>query len=165
MTAVDPTTTPETRSRREVLCGLMVALVAPGALVAACGDTSPSGSSSGTTTGGATATTGGATSGGPAGSTAVAALADVPQGGGLVVKGTPKGTLLLVRPAADTVRAFDALCPHQGTELTPPVNGTITCPKHESKFDGASGELKQGPAATGLKEVPVKIEADKIVLA
>ncbi|CRK56309.1 iron sulphur protein [Alloactinosynnema sp. L-07] len=144
-----------------MLCGLMVALVAPGALVAACSDSSPSGSTGTTTTGTTTA----AGTSGAAGSTALATLADVPQGSGKIVTGTPKGALVLVRPTADTVRAFDAACPHQGTTVRAPVNGTITCPNHGSTFDGATGALKGGPATTGLKEVPVKIEGDKIVLA
>ncbi|HVK26151.1 MAG TPA: Rieske (2Fe-2S) protein [Actinokineospora sp.] len=160
MTAVEPTTTPETRSRREVLCGLMVALVAPGALVAACADSAGTPSnSSGTATSGA----GGSSS--AAGSAIVAALADIPQGGGKVITGTPKGSLVVVRPTADTVRAFDAACPHQGNPVGAPSNGTITCPKHGSTFDGATGALKGGPAKTGLKEVAVKIEGDKVVLA
>lgn len=155
MTAVEPTTKPEARSRREVLCGLMVALVAPGALVAACSDTTtptPSGTGAGTT--------GGATPSGP-----LAALADVPEGSGLVLESTAKGPLLLVRPTPDAVKAFNASCPHQGTTVDPPVGGTITCPNHGSTFDGATGALKGGPATRGLTEIAIKIEGDKILLA
>jgi cytochrome b6-f complex iron-sulfur subunit len=156
LTAVEPTTKPEARSRREVLCGLMVALVAPGALVAACSDTTTPAAPSGTGAG----TTGGATPSGP-----LAALADVPEGSGLVLQSTPKGPLLLVRPTPDTVKAFNAACPHMGTVVEPPAGGTITCPNHGSTFDGATGALKGGPATTGLKEVPVKVEGDKVVFA
>ncbi|MGH3861482.1 Rieske (2Fe-2S) protein [Actinokineospora sp.] len=163
MTAVEPTTKPEARSRREVLCALMVALVAPGALVAACSDTTTPAPSGGGTSGG---TTGGApTTGGAAPSGPLAALADIPEGSGLVLQSTPKGPLLLVRPTPDTVKAFDAACPHQGTVVEPPSGGTITCPNHGSTFDGASGALKGGPAKTGLKEVPVKVDGDKVVFA
>ncbi|SDI38614.1 Ferredoxin subunit of nitrite reductase or a ring-hydroxylating dioxygenase [Actinokineospora alba] len=155
MTAVEPTTKPEARSRREVLCGLMVALVAPGALVAACSDTTAPAPS-----GGGTGTSGGAAPSGP-----LAALADVPKGGGLVLQSTPKGPLVLVRPTPDTVKAFNASCPHQGTVVSAPAGGTITCPNHGSTFDGATGALKGGPATTGLKEVPVKVEGDQVVFA
>lgn len=158
MTAVDPTTKPEARSRREVLCGLMVALVAPGALVAACSDSS-------TPTAPAPTGTGAATTGGTAPAGPLAALADIPEGSGLIVRSSPKGPLLLIRPTPDTVKAFNASCPHQGTVVDPPVGGTITCPNHGSTFDGATGALKGGPAKTGLKEVPVKVEGDKVVFA
>ncbi|MBC6450071.1 Rieske (2Fe-2S) protein [Actinokineospora sp. HBU206404] len=133
----------------------MVALVAPGALVAACSDTTAPTPSGGTTT-----TGGGATPSGP-----LAALADIPGDSGLVLESTPKGPLVLVRPTADTVKAFTAACPHQGTVVSAPAGGTITCPNHGSTFDAATGALKRGPATTGLKEVPVKVEGDKVVFA
>jgi nitrite reductase/ring-hydroxylating ferredoxin subunit len=133
----------------------MVALVAPGALVAACSDSTPS-TGSGTTAPG---------SGAPAANSPIAALADVPKDSGLVVEGTAKGPVVLVRPTDTTVKAFSAACPHQQQLLVPPVNGTFTCPLHGSTFDGKTGALKGGPAKTGLKEIAVKIEADKVIFA
>ena len=83
-------------------------------------------------------------------------LAQVPVGGGTIVtKG--EQTILLVQPTAGTVKGFDASCPHQGTTVDPPQNGVITCPNHFSQFDGATGALRKGPAATGLTEVPVRV--------
>ncbi|MDQ3579055.1 MAG: Rieske (2Fe-2S) protein [Actinomycetota bacterium] len=151
MTTVEP----EVRSRRQVLCGLMVALVAPGALAAACG---------GADTSTPTPTTGGQPAGPPANAGSLAAVADVPQGGGLIVDG-PNGKVLLVRSSADSITAFDPTCPHAGTTVDPPQNGTITCPNHGSTFDGGTGALKAGPSPTGLKEIAVKIEQEKVVLA
>jgi hypothetical protein len=88
LTAVEPTTSrPDLKSRRTVLCGLAVALLAPGALVAACGSDDagstppPAGNGNGN---------------GGGGSSSLAALADVPDGGGLIVEG-PDGQVLLVR--------------------------------------------------------------------
>ncbi|HEV2780818.1 MAG TPA: Rieske (2Fe-2S) protein [Actinophytocola sp.] len=155
---VEPTTD-QARPRRDVLCGLVVALLAPGALTAACGG---SGSGGG---GGSTPTGGGGTGGGGAGGQALAAVADVPEGGGLVVDKPGGGKLLLVRPDADTVKAFNAACPHQGTTVDPPQGGTITCPNHGSQFDGATGAVKKGPAETDLAEVQVKVEGGSVVLA
>ena len=40
---------------------------------------------------------------------------DIPIGGGKLV-----GQVLLVQPAAGTVRAFNAICPHRGARVSPP---------------------------------------------
>lgn len=156
MTAVEPTTEPtEGRSRRDVLCGLMVALIAPGALVA-CGESTPSG---GSTPGG----NGG--SGGGAGSK-LAALSDVPEGSGLVVdKPGGGGKILLVRSSATDVKAYNAACTHQGTTVGTPKNGTITCPNHGSQYDAATGGVKKGPATKSLVAVSVKVDGANVVMA
>lgn len=173
MTAVEPTTDPaSTSSRREVLCGLVVALLAPGALAAACGDSNSSGGGGGTPTGGGGATGGGggggATGGGTGGSgggQALTELNDIPEGGGVVVDNPSGGKVLIVRTSGDSVKAFNAACTHQGTPVDPPEGGTITCPNHGSQFDASTGALKRGPATVGLKEVSVKVEGTNVVLA
>lgn len=165
MTAVEPTmpaNTPTTgsRSRRDVLCGLMVALVAPGALVAACSsdDTSGTGSDTGQTggNGGGSTAPGGSAQG-------IAAVADVPDGGGLVVDG-PSGKLLVVRDG-DEVKAYNAACTHKGTIVDAPKDGVAVCPSHGSEFTAADGAVKKGPATQPLGAVAVKVEGDQIVLA
>lgn len=169
MSAADPTTPAEPRTRRDVLCGLVVALLAPGALAAACGtdsSTGSSGSSSTPTGGSGSSGPGGAgTSAAAGGGSGLAALADVPEGGGLVVDNPGGGKLLLVRTSATEVKAYNASCPHQGTAVDPPQGGTITCPNHGSTFDAATGGLKTGPATRGLTEVTVKVDGTNIVLA
>jgi cytochrome b6-f complex iron-sulfur subunit len=163
LTAVEPTTnTPTTspRSRRDVLCGLLVAIVAPGAVVAACssgddtsgGDTIDPGSDSPST---------GSTGGGS--SSGLAALADVPDGGGLVVDG-PDGKVLLVRTGTE-VKAYNAACTHMGTPVDAPVDGVSTCPNHGSQFSAEDGSVKKGPATAPLATMNVKVEGDQIVLA
>jgi cytochrome b6-f complex iron-sulfur subunit len=150
-------------SRRQLLCGLAVALLAPGALAAACG-----GDSGGTSTGAAT-TTGGAggttSAGGSSGGTALAKLADVPVGGGVIVNGGPNGRLLLVQPTAGTVKGYDPSCTHQGTIVDPPQGGVMTCPKHGSQFNAADGSVERGPAASPLATVDVRIDGADVVLA
>ena len=139
--SVSTTTGP---NRRTILCGLAAALAAPGALAACSSD--PGEFQPGTPTQAAPQPTAGG--GTP--------LAQVPVGGGTIVtKG--EQTILLVQPTAGTVKGFDASCPHQGTTVDPPQNGVITCPNHFSQFDGATGALRKGPAATGLTEVPVRV--------
>jgi cytochrome b6-f complex iron-sulfur subunit len=135
-----PDAGPTGLTRRRALCGILVALAAPGAL-AAC--------SSGGGTGGAGGTT---STPAPTGTP----VSSIPVGSGTVVDG-PNGPVLLVQPTAGVIKAYDASCPHQGTTVDPPVDGTITCPNHGSQFDAASGALKRGPAATGLTPVSTRV--------
>lgn len=163
MTAVEPTTPTNTptagaRSRRDVLCGLMVALVAPGALVAACSD-SGSGSS-----GGATPTGGGSTPTGGGSAQGLAALADVPDGSGLIVDNPAGGKILLAR-TGDEVKAYNAACTHMGTIVDAPKDGIAVCSNHGSEFSTEDGSVKKGPATQPLPTVDVKVEGDQVVLA
>ena len=145
MTAVEPTT----KTRRDMLCGLMVALVAPGALLAACGS-----EDSGGDTGGGNSSGGGA---------ATTPLADIPDGGGLIVDG-PDGKALLVRTGND-VKAFNAACTHQGTIVEAPQDGVATCPNHGSQFQMSDGAPVKGPASQPLAELSVSVEGDQVKFA
>ena len=151
-------TTPEVianPNRRQVLCGLVAALVAGGAVTTACSSASTS----------ASGPTNNNPSPGPAGAE-VAKLADVPVGGGtLVDEPGGAGKLLIVQPSAGQVKAFSAACPHQGVTVGTPQGGTITCPGHGSQFDAGTGALKRGPATTGLTAVNVKVSGAAVVLA
>ncbi|GDY28898.1 Rieske (2Fe-2S) protein [Gandjariella thermophila] len=160
-------------SRRQVLCGVAIGLLAPGALVACSSrEGGASGQTSGQSGGGSSAS-GGSTgqsgqSGAPGGAAAggaLAKLADVPVGGGKVVNQADGSKVLIVRPAANEVKAFNAACPHVGITVNPPQGKTITCPGHGSQFDTATGSLKKGPATRGLTAIPVKIEGQEIVTA
>jgi nitrite reductase/ring-hydroxylating ferredoxin subunit len=139
-----------------MLCGVLVALAVPGGLAACGSETTPPD----TGTAPADGTTPG--SSGPA---IIAALADVPDGGGMLA-GNPSNSkpLVLVR-TGETVKAYDATCPHQGTAVAPPEGGVITCPNHGSTFNASDGAVTKGPATKGLTEVPVKVEAGQIILA
>jgi nitrite reductase/ring-hydroxylating ferredoxin subunit len=149
---------PTARSRRQVLCGLAIALVAPGAVLAACSSDSDSGSGGGTgTTGGGATGAGAAAPGSP-----LAKVSDVPVGGGVLVDAGGR-KILLVQPKAGTVKAFDPSCPHQGVTVNPPAGGTIVCPGHGSTFDASSGARRTGPATKGLTEVPVKVSGGTVV--
>ncbi|SDL07592.1 Ferredoxin subunit of nitrite reductase or a ring-hydroxylating dioxygenase [Glycomyces sambucus] len=145
-------------SRRGLMCGL-AGLGAAGAL-AACGtaespSSDPTSGSDDATTGGSEGSTGDA-----GGGTAIAATADVPEGGGIVVEDT-----VLVQPSADEFLAFSAACPHMGTTVNPPdADGVIVCPNHGSQFS-LEGELEQGPAETGLAPVEITVEDGQIFLA
>jgi cytochrome b6-f complex iron-sulfur subunit len=162
LTAVEPTTPTNTttrgaRSRRDVLCGLMVALVAPGAVVAACSDADSGSPSTPTNGGGGSAT--------PGGGQGLAALADIPDGGGLLVdKPDGGGVLLLVKNGEDVI-AYDAACTHMGTTIETPKDGVAICPNHGSKFAMADGAVQKGPATQPLTKVNVKVDGDQVVMA
>ncbi|WP_235926342.1 Rieske (2Fe-2S) protein [Actinokineospora pegani] len=157
-TTATPAPTAQPRTRRQALCGLMIALVAPGALIAACGAETDSGS---TVDNPNTPTSGSNGSSAPGGS--LAAVADIPDGGGKLVDNPAGGQVLLVRTGSE-VTAFDPTCPHQGATVEPPENGVITCRRHGSTFTSSDGAVTQGPARTGLKTVAVTVEGGNVLL-
>jgi Rieske Fe-S protein len=127
------------------LCGLAVALLAPGALVAACGDSGDGSEASG-------------------GSSGPTPLADIPDGGGLVVDNPSGGKALLVRSGQD-VTAYNASCTHMGSIVGVPKNGVSTCPNHGSKFNVADGgAVVNGPATKPLQKLAVQVNGDQVVL-
>lgn len=139
-------TTPAAPSRRTVL-GLAGA-GSTAALTACAADTPPS-------TGGGTA---------PAGSGPVdaGAVEDLPVGS--AVKFDRDGVqAVLSRPDPDTVVAFSPVCPHQGCMVVP-EDQLYVCPCHASQFDLATGEVRGGPARTGLTPHPVSVREGRIVL-
>jgi len=156
---------PTDSSRRQVLCGLVVGLLAPGALAAACGDNGNQAVSTPTTaprtTAPAATTTGG---GSGSGGAELAKLSAVPVGGGVLVNG-PKGKVLIVQPSAGTVKAYDPTCTHQGTTVNPPQSNVITCPNHGSQYNATDGSVKRGPAPLPLTAIPVRVQGDAIVMA
>ena len=90
----------------------------------------------------------------------LASLADVPDGGGLVLDDQ---RVVLTR-TGDQVHAFSATCPHQGCTVGGVADGAITCPCHGSVFDASTGDVVQGPATTGLAPVDVTVTAGVITL-
>ena len=90
------------------------------------------------------------------GSGPLAALADVPDGGGLVLRDEK---LVLTR-SGRTVHCFDAVCTHQGCLVGGVSGGVIRCPCHGSGFDAATGAVVQGPATEPLETVDVVLTDD-----
>jgi Rieske Fe-S protein len=91
----------------------------------------------------------------------LARLADVPSGGGVVVK---DANVVITRDATQ-VHAFSATCTHQGCTVDGVTDGRITCPCHGSAFDATTGKVVQGPATTGLAPVDVTVTDGEITLA
>ena len=91
---------------------------------------------------------------------ALAALADVPEGGGIV-----RGKVVLTRSAGNDVRAFSAICTHQGCKVDRIADGRIECPCHGSVFDASTGAVVQGPASTPLGEISVVVRDGEVYTA
>jgi thiosulfate dehydrogenase (quinone) large subunit len=92
----------------------------------------------------------------PAGQ-AIGPASDVPVGGAAAFTDPATGNpSIVLRPAASTFRAFDAVCPHAGCTVgyDQSVN-LIVCPCHGSEFNPATGAVEAGPAPTGLTSIPV----------
>jgi|SRR5215207_520042 len=83
----------------------------------------------------------------------LARLADIPAGGGVILK---EQNVVLTKDASGKVSAFSAICTHQGCVVTGVGGGTIDCPCHGSKFDAATGERLAGPAKGPLPPVAVQ---------
>jgi Rieske Fe-S protein len=94
---------------------------------------------------------------------ALVTLAELPLEGGYLVELDGR-RVVITQPAAGTVAAFDATCPHAGCTVRPTDDG-LGCPCHGSAFDPATGDVLQGPAASPLTPVGVAVRGDDVVLA
>ncbi|MFD7257484.1 Rieske (2Fe-2S) protein [Streptomyces sp. NPDC059874] len=151
----DPTTT----ARRTVLAVGAAALA--GGTLAACGGDGNGGKEQPKSESGSAATpsapTTGSASAPAAGGKTIAKAADVPVGGGTVLKDEK---LVVTQPTAGSFRCFTAVCTHQGCLVNKVENGTIDCPCHGSKFKVADGAVAHGPATKPLAEQKITVAAD-----
>ena len=115
------------------------------------------GTAGGAASGGADGTAGAAADG----AEALAAVADVPVGGGIVLAAQD---LVVTQPVAGTFKGFSATCTHQGCKVNEVAGGTINCPCHGSKFAVADGAPTAGPASRPLPEKAVAVQGSSVVL-
>ncbi len=105
-----------------------------------------------------TSTTGSEGSGAPSstatGSGITVAQADVPVGGGVVLK---DAKVVVTQPTAGEFKAFSAVCTHDGCLVTKIADGTIVCPCHNSVFDATSGAVVSGLARASLPQKTVTV--------
>jgi Rieske Fe-S protein len=92
---------------------------------------------------------------------ALAALAAVPDGGGVVLD---KPAVVITRTGSE-VHAFSAVCTHQGCHVDKVSGGTIRCPCHGSRFDASTGEVVSGPASSPLPPVAVTVRNGEVYTA
>jgi Rieske Fe-S protein len=168
-------------SRRALLAGAGAGLAAtlagcatygsPAAPAAPGGGDAPGGEATGGDAPAAGA--GGAGSGSPAGGdgpgagggtagAVLARVADIPVGGGRIFA---ERQIVVTQPEAGTVRAFTAVCTHQGCTVAEVKGGTINCPCHGSRFRVADGSVAGGPATRPLAAVRVTVDGGAVRLA
>jgi nitrite reductase/ring-hydroxylating ferredoxin subunit len=92
---------------------------------------------------------------------ALAKISDIPVGGGKIFEDKK---IVVTQPAAGTIKAFSAVCTHQGC-LVSQVEKTIDCLCHNSKFSITDGSVVNPPASSPLAAVKVTVTGDSIVLA
>lgn len=143
---------PITPTRRQVLL-TSGTVAAAAAVTAACG-TSDTGSGSGSSSGpGSTAS---------AGSGVSVKAADVPVGGGVIVR---DAKVVVTQPQEGTYKAFTAVCTHQGCVVSSVADGNITCACHGSVFSAADGSVVKGPATGALAARTATVSGDSITVA
>ncbi len=150
-----------TATRRGVLLG--AGALGAGAVLVACGgktaDAPPAAETSDApsdapsdTNAGTTATTAGAS----------AKLADVPVGGGLILK---DDAVVITQPEAGQFHAFSAVCTHRGCTVNNVADGTIDCPCHGSRFSVTDGAVVGGPATKPLPSKAVSVAGDVLTVS
>jgi Rieske Fe-S protein len=92
----------------------------------------------------------------------LASTADIPVGGGKILADKK---IVITQPKAGSFDAFTAVCTHQGCIVGSVAGGTINCPCHGSKFSIADGSVVNGPAASPLAPVSIKVQGTSIVQA
>ncbi len=105
--------------------------------------------------------TAGGDAGGDAAGAVVAAVADVPVGGGIVLAAQD---LVVTQPVAGTFKGFSATCTHQGCRVNEVADGTINCPCHGSRFAVVDGAPTAGPAKKPLPEKAVEVRGSAVVM-
>jgi len=104
----------------------------------------------------------GAGSGGGGGAAVLAKTSDVPVGGGTIL--TDK-KIVITQPQSGTFHAFTAVCTHAGCTVGSVSSGTINCPCHGSRFNINNGSVVNGPAASPLALINIKVQGTSILQA
>ena len=102
----------------------------------------------------------GAGSGGGGGAAVLAKTSDVPVGGGKILA-TQK--IVITQPKSGEFHGFSAVCTHAGCTVGSVSGGTINCPCHGSRFNITTGAVVNGPAASPLPAVAIKVQGTSIV--
>ncbi|ORA32859.1 Rieske (2Fe-2S) protein [Mycobacterium aquaticum] len=148
----EPYEGPGAASRRGVLIG--AGAVAAGMVVTACGGKEPSMSGGQSASSETTPTA--------AAAPATVKTADVPVGGGVVLK-DPK--VVVTQPQPGQFKAFTAVCTHKQCLVSKVADGTIDCPCHGSRFSDVDGSVVKGPAEQPLAPKTVTTTGDTLTIS
>jgi Rieske Fe-S protein len=141
---------------------------APAATGGAAGDAMAGGAGTGVTGANAAGAGGAGSSGAGSGAagggvtgTLLAAVAEIPVGGGKVFAG-PK--VVVTQPVKGQFKAFSAVCTHVGCVCNAVTGGTINCPCHGAQFKISDGSVVAGPATSPLPARTIAVAGGKILL-
>jgi Rieske Fe-S protein len=152
---------PQPISRRSTFTGVAVSVVGGVAGFAFARNSSAakrkSDSTAANSYGASTSSNTGGSAGG--GGTLLAPLAQVPQGGGVILS---KSKIVLTRGSDGTVHGFSAICTHQGCTVDNISGGVISCPCHGSRYDAQTGAVVGGPAPAPLPKVAVVVRGTDV---
>jgi Rieske Fe-S protein len=151
----EPTRPGSVPTRRTVLVG--AGALGATAVLAACG-TDAGTPAAPLPAGSANAPAAGAATGGGSTGTKLAAVKDVPNGGGVI-----KGDYVITQPSEGTFKAFSKICTHQGCDVSEIADALIVCKCHNSRFSIEDGSVKGGPAGKPLAATEVKVDGDNVV--
>ena len=85
-------------------------------------------------------------------------------GGSQIVDSTA-GKIIIIHAEADKYLAFSARCTHKGALLEYDPNGKkLSCNKHGSAFDSATGKVVHGPADEPVKAYSTTASEKKVVV-
>jgi len=100
--------------------------------------------------------------GGGDGAAVLAKTSDVPVGGGKILADKK---IVITQPQSGTFHAFTAVCTHAGCTVGSVSSGTINCPCHGSRFNINNGAVVNGPAASPLAPINIKVQGTSILQA
>jgi Rieske Fe-S protein len=103
---------------------------------------------------------GSSAAGGGGAAAALATTAEIPVDGGKILADKK---IVITQPASGTFKAFTAICTHQGCTVGSISGGAIHCPCHGSAFSIKDGSVVNGPAASPLAPVAIKVDGTSIV--
>jgi Rieske Fe-S protein len=141
--------------RRNVIAGAGLGLAATALTACSTYGKKPAAASASAAPASAPATSG--SPGAPAPAAALAKIADVPVGSGVIVD-----DIVVTQPTAGVFKGFSSVCTHAGCNVSKIENGTIDCPCHGSKFS-LEGAVVHGPAKDPLEAKAVSVQGDSIV--
>ena len=104
----------------------------------------------------------GSGSGAAAAPAALASTSDIPVGGGKILADKK---IVITQPQSGAFHAFSAVCTHAGCTVGSVSGGTINCPCHGSRFNITDGAVVNGPAASPLPPVSIKVQGTSIIQA
>lgn len=86
---------------------------------------------------------------------------------GKPVKFEVAGTAMILIRTLTQVRAFQSKCPHAGAPLEQGAicEGRLVCPWHKAEFDITNGQWLEPLALSNLKQYPVRIEENRVLVS